>query len=377
MALLGFTPTTLVPNTMGDVRALLISNPNSTSITERLTRSVVAELRAVPGMKVRAQFTGHSGHATAMVTGMTRDDFDVIVCMGGDGTVHEVVNGLLGSSDDGRPGRTAEELPAIAVIPSGSANVLAGAMGLPREARLAARVIGELLTEGRERRLTVGRAGERWFVVNTGMGIDADVVSTIEDVRAEGKSAHALRYLPAVMAAWNRVRQNPPRLTAEVNGEVVGENLPLVIVSNSNPWTFLGDLAVVTNPGTRLDTGLGFFGMTSLQGVRGLVGALRLTGTGDSMWRALKVAEREIRFDDVDHVRLRSERPLNLQIDGEYVDERDHLDITCARGAISFIAPDTAREYAQETGDQPWWARLTAMLGRRVRALMLPRAGGR
>lgn len=362
---------------MGDVRALLISNPNSTSITERLTRTVVAELRAVPGMRVRAQFTAHSGHATAMVSGLTRDDYDVIVCMGGDGTVHEVVNGLLGPAPDGRPVRPADELPAIAVVPSGSANVLAGAMGLPREAHLAARVIGELLTEGRERRLTVGRAGDRWFVVNTGMGIDADVVSTIEDVRAEGKSAHALRYVPAVMAAWNRVRKNPPRLTAEVNGEVVGEDLALVIVSNSNPWTFLGDLAMVTNPGTRLDAGLGFFAMTSIQGIRGMVGALRLAGTAKPAWRALNVAEREVRFDDVDHVRLRSARPLNFQIDGEYVDERDHLDITCARGAISFIAPDTAREYGHETGDQPWWARLSAMLGRRVRALMLPRAGGR
>ena len=359
------------------VRALLISNPNSTSITDSLIRTVVSELRSVPDLHLRSVFTGHPGHATAIVTGLTRDECDIVVCMGGDGTVNEVVNGLLGSAADGRPVRAADEIPAIAVIPSGSANVLAGALGLPRDPKLAARVLAELLRSGEERAISVGHAADRWFVVNAGLGIDAEVISTMEDLRAGGVSANPLRYVPTGLGAWNRMRTNPPRITARADGELLGEDLPMAVVSNSNPWTFLGDLAVVTNPGTRLDTGLGFFGMTSLQGVRGLVGALRLTGTGDSMWRALKVAEREIRFDDVDHVRLRSERPLNLQIDGEYVDERDHLDITCARGAISFIAPDTAREYAHETGDQPWWARLTAMLGRRVRALMLPRAGGR
>lgn len=59
---------------MGLVRALLISNPNSTSITESLTRTVVAQLRGVPGLHLRSEFTGHPGHATALVTGLTRDE---------------------------------------------------------------------------------------------------------------------------------------------------------------------------------------------------------------------------------------------------------------------------------------------------------------
>lgn len=377
LALRAFTPTTLVPDNIGIVRALLISNPNSTSITHGLTRAVVAELRAVPGIRLRSVFTARQGHATELTRGLTREDYDVVVCMGGDGTINEVVNGLLGSAPDGLPVRPAAELPAVAVIPSGSANVLAGALGLPREPKLAARVVGELLSGGMERRIAVGRAADRWFVVNAGLGIDAEVVSEMEDLRAGGVKAHAVRYLPAILSAWNRVNRKPPNITAEVDGRVIGEKLPLAIVSNSNPWTFLGDLAVVTNPGTRLDRGLGFYSMSSVRGPRGLVAAMRLAGTADFLWRRLRVSERELRADDVSCVRLTSGMPLPFQLDGEYVDERDAVDVTCIRGALGIVAPDGAREYSRATGDRPWYGRLAAMLGRRVRALSLPRAGGR
>lgn len=354
------------------MRALLVSNPNSTSITDSLTRTVVAELRSVPGLRLRSEFTAHPGHATAIVTGLTRREVDVVVCMGGDGTVNEVLNGLLGAQP-----RAADELPAVAVIPSGSANVLAGALGLPRDPKLAARVVGDLLRAGVDRRITVGRVAGRWFAVNAGLGIDAAVISTMEDARASGASANPLRYLPILVASWYRMRVNPPRISVRADGAAMGRDLPFAVVSNSNPWTFLGDLAVVTNPGTTLSGGLGVYGITSVAGPKGLVAALRLAGAGRTLWRVLGVAERELRDDDVTHVTLTSPEPLPFQIDGEYVDERAELEITCARDAIRVIAPAEAGEYSGIVGDGPWWFRLGAMLVRAVRALRLPRRGGR
>ncbi|MBP2333375.1 MULTISPECIES: diacylglycerol kinase family protein [Corynebacterium] len=361
---------------MSIVRGLLISNPNSTSITDSLVRTVVAELRAVPGLSLRAEFTAHPGHATAIATGLTRRDCDVVVCMGGDGTVNEVVNGLLGSAADGRPVRAADDIPAIAVIPSGSANVLAGALGLPRGPKSAARMIADLLRAGEERTISVGRAADRWFVVNAGLGIDAEVISAMEDLRAGGVRAHPLRYVPAALGAWNRLRTNPPRISVSADGEPIGRDLPMAVVSNSNPWTFFGDLAVVTNPTTRLGGGLGFYGITSVSGIRGMVSALRLVGAGRALWSALKVEDRELRDDDVGAVTLSSPEPLKLQIDGEYVDERRELEITCARNAVRFIAPAEAREYGEDVGDTVWWRRLAAVLGRKFRALPLPRRRG-
>ncbi len=355
------------------MRALLISNPNSTSMTDSLARTVVAELRSVPGVRLRSEFTRHQGHATAIATGLTRADCDLVVCIGGDGTVNEVINGLLGAP----PVRAAGDMPALAVIPSGSANVLAGALGLPRDPKLAARVLAELLRSGERRSISVGRAADRWFAVNAGLGLDAEVISHMEDLRASGVSANPLRYVPTGLGAWGRMRARPPRITARADGELLGTDLAMAVVSNSNPWTFLGDLAVVTNPKTKLSGGLGFYGLTSVSGVKGMVAMLRLAGAGRTLWTLLGVAGRELRDDDVDDVTLTSPEPLKFQVDGEYVDERAELRITCERDAVEFVAPSETREYGAHVGDRAWWIRLGAMLGRKFRALLLPRRGGR
>ena len=134
---------------------------------------------------------------------------------------------------------------------------------------------------------------------------------------------------------------------------------------------------MVTNPTTKLSGGLGFYGLTSVEGIKGMVAALRLAGAGQALWSVLKVEERELRDDDVDAVTLSSPEPLKFQIDGEYVDERSELEITCARDAVRFIAPAETREYGEDVGDKAWWRRLGAMLDRKFRALLLPRRGGR
>ena len=89
-----------------------------------------------------------------------------MVALGGDGTVNEVVNGIL--SEGVRPG-----LPDLAVVPGGSTNVFARALGMPASAVEATGQILEALREGRSRRVGLGKADERWFTFCAGLGIDA------------------------------------------------------------------------------------------------------------------------------------------------------------------------------------------------------------
>ena len=90
--------------------------------------------------------------------------FDLIVAAGGDGTVNEVVNGLFAAS---RP---------MAVLPLGTGNVLANEVGMPRNPRQLARVIAD----GEPMPIWPGRAGGRLFVAMTGVGFDAQVLSTLD-----------------------------------------------------------------------------------------------------------------------------------------------------------------------------------------------------
>lgn len=347
------------------MRALLISNPNSTSLTHHLMARLIPELMAAPGLDIEARYTAYAGHATEMCRGLTRDDVDVVICVGGDGTVNEAINGLLGDDP-----RHPDELPAVAVVPTGSANVLAGALGLPREPKLAAGVLAGLIAQGTHRDITLGRTAGQWFTVNTGMGVDADVITTMDDLRSEGVRANPIRYVPTVIGAWLRIRRNPPQITAVVDGEEFARDVPMLVVSNSNPWTFLGLLPVITNPGTRLDTGLGVWALTSLTGVRGLLAMLRLAGVVLFPWQSKSIEHRQMRLDDVTRIELSSPRPLKFQVDGEARGERTSVTVEAVPGALRMVAPEPDLDFANSSDpDVPWWRRVLDSLARRTKPL--------
>ena len=151
-----------------------------------------------------------------MVAGLTVDDFDVIIPAGGDGTVNEVINGLLGSAEGDF--RNLEDLPAIAVLPTGSANVFARALGYPTDPYAAADALVELIRKNHTRTITLGTwkgddQGTRWFAVNAGFGIDADVIARVERARSFGFAASPLLYLQVSLRAWVKTQIKPPKIT--------------------------------------------------------------------------------------------------------------------------------------------------------------------
>lgn len=349
------------------VRALLISNPNSTSNSARRMPSIVRALRSVEGIRLTSMFTAYPGHAEEMVAGITVRDYDVIISLGGDGTINEIVNGLMDSNPFSA--LPATELPAIATIPTGSANVLAGALGIPRDPVDAAWYIASLLRSRTRSAISVGHAAERCFVVNAGIGIDAEVISTMEQLRQNGTRAKAVRYLPAIFTAWNQLRKSPPQITATIDGTEFGRDLAMAVVSNSNPWTFLGDLPIVTNPTVSLRRGLGFYGFTSLRGVTGLVAAANLAGFFTRLRSPFHVEARERRADNVQHIELTATAPLRLQLDGEYINQCESLNIRVKQGAINFVARAddyTEDQFTKKVATRPVDERLLVVVTKKV-----------
>ncbi|GGO18250.1 hypothetical protein GCM10010980_16260 [Corynebacterium marinum] len=343
--------TTLVSVGLGwyIVRVLLIANPNSTSQSDRLFRRIIPLLRSVGGLRLTARFTHHSGHAEAICTGLTRRDWDVIVVVGGDGTVHEAVNGLLGPV--GGKARDPLGLPALAVIPTGSANVFARALGFPPDPVLAARRLAGLLRADLRRPICLGTWNDRWFAVNAGFGMDADVVARVHDARQHGFAATPLRYLRVSLLVWLRARRDPPHIDVHARSadgrELNLRDVPLFVASNTNPWTFLGPLPVVTNPRNSFDQGLGLFGLTSLRGVRGAASMLHLVGFGHRTFFEEWIRGRTVQFDDAADVELRCRRPQRFQADGEYVGEFAAAVLGSRTNAIEVFAPKQAYPVAR------------------------------
>ncbi len=303
------------------MRALLVVNPKATTTSERGRDILVRALRSEVDLTV--EYTRRRGHAADLAHRAAEERMDAVVTLGGDGTVNEVVNGLL---RDG-PG---EKVPGLAVVPGGSTNVFARAIGLPRDWTEGTGVILEALHRGRTRTIGLGRADGRYFTFCAGLGLDADVVRKVERARLRGRvSTPALYVRSTVLQFLFDPERGNPVITLERPDEPPAESLAMVIVQNTAPWTFLGDRPVNACPEASFDDGLDILG----------VRALHLPGTARV---ATQILAKRLRphgrhllcLHDLDEFRLRAQRPLAFQVDGDYLGERDAVTFASVRQAL-------------------------------------------
>ena len=166
------------------MRGLLVVNPNATTTNERVRDVIVSALRATVDLEMVT--TTHQGHARELGEQALRAGLDVVITLGGDGTINEVVNGML---VDG-PG---PHVPALATVPGGSANVLARSAGLPRDPVEATGVLLGGLHDRRYRAVRLGRGDDQWFTMRVGRGVGAEMIVALESQRASGEKATAAR----------------------------------------------------------------------------------------------------------------------------------------------------------------------------------------
>ena len=293
------------------MRALLVVNPAATTTTARsrdvLVRALASEL------KVEVEETSHRGHAAALAVRAMREGMDVVVALGGDGTVNEVVNGLL---TDGPHDR----LPALAVVPGGSTNVFSRALGMPTHPVDATGAILEALRSGHRRRVGLGMADDRWFTFNAGLGFDADVVHRIERRRRAGEPTSHARVVRAAFAQFFASDRRHPALTLERPGHDPVEGLHFALITNTAPWTYLGEREVQPSPEASFDTGLDLFAPRTMRTVFTLRYVRRaLVGSPPPRSRRL------LRVHDLTEFTLRAGRPIALQVDGDWLGERDSV----------------------------------------------------
>src|SRR5260370_27194943 len=110
------------------MRPPLIVIPRAPSTT-RLSRDVIASALA-SAVQLEVTETRYRGHATKLASVARSQGYGLVLTLGGDGTVNEAVNGILGLPAERR---APADLPALAALPGGSANVFTGALGLSRD----------------------------------------------------------------------------------------------------------------------------------------------------------------------------------------------------------------------------------------------------
>ena len=233
---------------------LIVANPVAGGFSQRrLTR--LATALAGHGLGCDIRLTDHAGHLTAIAANLP-PTVRTLVVGGGDGSINEALVGLMG--------RAATDLPALAILPFGTANVLAHEIGAPfSPERLADRIAA-----GTRQALHLGAIGERPFALMVSAGFDADVVHAVDGVskRRWGKLAYGWRGLRLALARTGR------DVTVIADGETIRCRIAVVTTARF----YGGPLSITrhtraTEPGLRLVTLADDRPATLLRAAAGLV----------------------------------------------------------------------------------------------------------
>lgn len=304
-------------------RMLVIVNPSASSMDARLRNLVIAALHG--RYEVEAVDTQARDHATDLSREAAHEGYDVVVSFGGDGTVNEIANGLLGSPTP------------LTCLPGGATNVLCKMLGIPGEIIDATEHLLRIADDWRPRAIDLGIANGRAFTYSSGYGLDASVVKRIE--RQPRLKQHRLRDYYFVYAAIETVLReyvrDPPRMDLHVGDQV--DSVITTLVQNGDAFTYLGDKPLRLAPGAALASG-------SLAGLA-LRGA-RVRDVGPVLLRLLSprrsVAEHpQVRaFDGVRNLRCVSAdgRAIPLHVDGDHVGDVTEAVFGIRPGALAIVA---------------------------------------
>ncbi len=297
------------------MRGLLIVNGHATSMTGTVADLAVRSLAGLVDLDIeRTQYRGHARDLAAAT------DAGLIIVHGGDGSVNEVVNGVMSRPSAGGASGDGQGQPVIAIIPGGGANVLARSLGLPVDAAAAIQRLREALVADRYRTIGLGLAEDRYFTFSAGLGWDAEVVGEVDRLRGEGhRESPALFLRTMVRTYFHGTERRRPALTLERDGEPPVSDLFMTIITNRSPWTYLNSRAVLPVPRPDFSSGLDVLALRRL----------RLMGIVAAVGQMLYIRSRPPRGRDLltvlgsETLTVRSARPIALQVDGEYLGETE------------------------------------------------------
>ncbi|MBQ0983924.1 diacylglycerol kinase family lipid kinase [Streptomyces sp. F63] len=321
------------------MRALLVVNPAATTTSAR-TRDVLIHALA-SDLKLEVAATERRGHARDLARRAAESgEVELVVALGGDGTVNEVVNGLLHHGPD------PDALPRLAVVPGGSTNVFARALGLPNDAVEATGALLDALRDGNERTVGLGLASgtpgtvdeavpARWFTFTAGFGFDAGVVGRVEQQRERGRrSTHALYVRQVLRQFFGDPHRGRGTITFERPGHTPVRELVLSVVCNTAPWTYLGNRPVYAAPGATFDTALDVLGLSSLSAAAVARYGTQLLLSSPERGPHGKHA---LSLHDLTDFTLHSQVKLPFQMDGDHLGLRSSVTFTGVRRALRVI----------------------------------------
>lgn len=294
-------------------RTLFIVNP---AARHGETRKLVPTLERTRGGVTEAEVKVSAGPRHAFDLARTAEGFESIVAVGGDGTAHEVLNGVMAHDESVRP--------AFGVVPTGSGNDLAHTLGMSDDVDAAI----EQLVSGRHVRMDLGTCNGQWFGGSVSMGLDARVtVKAVELKTTTGLSGLPL-YLKALMYVM-RHQYHSHSITVQFDDEEPFQTDALIVAVTNGP-TYGGGFKIT--PDSLFDDGL--FDICRIDMIPKAEAFMRLpfviVGKHTKM--------RPVHMRRAKRVTVVSDGPLEGQVDGEVM-LASAYDIQIVPSAMTAIVP--------------------------------------
>ena len=321
-------------------RLLLVVNPTAAGVNAGVRKGIEQALSAYD---LTVAETADRDHATDLARAAAAQGMDAVVVLGGDGTLNEAANGLIGTDT------------ALAALPGGSTSVYARTVGMSRRPVKAADQLCALMATGgpergaegpsgpseREahgplRRVGTGSVNGRHFLFHLGVGYDAAVVGRVEGYAHLKRRLGQSVFIYASFATWLRhFERGWDRFRVEFDdGGAVPEGY-FCICLNTNPYTYLGPKPLDVAPEATAQNGL-------------VVVTLRSLGAGTLLGVTSRALSRKRHVNEHRKVAYRAEqRKVTIvgegavphQVDGDYLGEADRLEVAHHPDSLLLLAP--------------------------------------
>jgi diacylglycerol kinase family enzyme len=306
------------------MRGLLVVNPKATTTSARTREVLAGALRSA--MDLTVGFTRRRGHARGLAADAAASgDVDVVITLGGDGTINEVVNGLMTAPEGARP--------QLAVVPGGSTNVFVRALGMPRNPVEATGLILDSLRFGHTRTISLGLADDRYFTFCAGLGIDAAVTRRVEKARNKGRRASPYLYARSFVSEYffDSLR-NEPGITLSPGSGPAEAGLASVIIQNTAPWTYVGDKPIHASPSASFDKGLDVLALKVLRPPSTIQTVTKMLSRAPESY-----GKQVLLRHDLAEFTVTCLTPQPFQLDGDYLGEREKVKFTSVPAALRVI----------------------------------------
>lgn len=303
------------------MKILLVVNSSASSVTAR--GRVIIQKALSADHEVSLAETTRRGNATRLARGAASAGTELVVVLGGDGTLNEAANGLAGTDC------------ALATLPGGSTNVFARTLGLPNDPVEAAAVLLDALDRDAIRPVDLGSVNGRYFLFHTGVGFDAAVVRQVEKRSALKRYAGHPLFVWAAVTTWFRhYDRSKPRFEVHLPDGTTIDDGYFSLVMNTDPYTFLGNRPLHVTEAAGLDKPLAALTLRSL-GLPTLLGVASAALKGDGIRSGRSIDVRA----DLDGLRIIGHGPFPYQVDGDYLGEANDLTFKHEPDAIRLVVP--------------------------------------